>query len=270
MNVLLSSSVLIQFIDPITGEGTQNSKPEYDPVNRPWKFSCIPDEPGVYIWGMKVTVNGIEYFAPWCVGEGKIRTRLAGHYKRLCPKGDSNEELFDFSASIYSVDRIQELYGSMCVYDVIVNHAPQNAIKLSRAATVPNLIFWNDQHFMPTRFGLPTIGPPKQGSKTSDALNQLCAIGTARARQMLNQIQDCKANFNNGFYFLYALKVDGIKTTQMEHAAKNALKSAWIYTTAKAQGAYPSVIIQLPSRTDLIHDLWSPPGLRTITVPKWP
>jgi hypothetical protein len=149
------------------------------------------------------------------------------------------------------------------VYDSIVNQAPQNT-KLLRAVNVPNLIFWNDKNFIPLRCGQAPSGPPKQGCKTSFALKQLTSISTSQARELEAHIQGCKANFDHGFYFMYAVKLQAMTTVQMEHAVKNALKSICVFTTAKAQGSFPAVTIQLPLKTSMVHDLWSPPGVRTI------
>lgn len=57
----------------------------------------------------------------------------------------------------------------------------------------------------------------------------------------------------------------------MEYATKDALKSIGVYTTAEAKlekskhGKYPAVTIVLPE-TRMVHDLWSPPRVRTIKV----
>lgn len=263
----------ITFIDPITGEGAPSGELQYDPKK---SLKGVPDAPGVYIWGMKVKVNGKDYFAPWCVGEGQLRTRLFDHYNRMT--GSSNEELFDFSAASFSRADIQRLYHSMCVYDAIVNHAPKKrrghhaSVKLPRAVVVPDLIFWNDRHFIPLRFGQTPAGPSGIGCDSSFAIQQLRSIGTPYAQQAIRRIQQCKQNFTCGFHFLYwehpetwfltkdaksafgdlkqllasnkendqriaSARKRAFKpaTEAFEYATKDALKSIGIFTTAEAK-----------------------------------
>lgn len=139
---MLSSTSVIQFIDPITGEGTPDGKPQYDPLKG--DFSNIPKVPGVYIWGMKVQVGTKDYFAPWCVGQSKdLRDRLQSkHYNRLRSAGNYNEELFDFSHASYCVNDLVDLFASMKRYDDTVNHPPSGIPKLQNAVLVDKLIFW--------------------------------------------------------------------------------------------------------------------------------
>lgn len=256
----------ITFIDPITGEGTQSGKPEYDPTSKPSNFSNIPDELGVYIWGMRVLVNGNEYFAPWCVGEGKLRTRLKDHYNRLCSTGSSNEELFDFGLSQYTTDDIQARYRSMSVYDTVVNLTPLTESKLERAVPVPHLIFWQDPHFIFRRLGVLPEGPPKGKTDHRGAIDLLNLHDSRGISGLGMRIAACKGNFDYGFYFLYAKQVAGMATKQMEHATKNALKSFWITTTAKAQGSYLGTTINLPSGTPIVYDLWTYGNIRSISL----
>lgn len=307
-----SSPMTITFIDPITGVGTASGKPEYDPMykGKRGRFSGIPDERGVYIWGMNVTLDGKDYFAPWCVGEGNLRTRLKDHYRRMNSKGDSNEELFDFSQATYCTADIKSLEASMDQYDSCVNSITKKGgtDKLDAAILVPKLIFWQDNRFLYHKCGTYN-GERKYDIKHRSAIMPGGLLDTINASNhgsqalgLKGRIEQCKKNFEHGFYFIYwrlpekgsvsREVVNGIDKKRLtdgqtkslaneakndlravEHATKVALKQVGIPTTAEAYlekpknvGGYPGLTISLPSKL-LTRDLDPKPWHRAIQVP---
>lgn len=200
----------ITFIDPTKTNCSTTKKPQYDPVNRPWDFSGIPDKPGVYIWGMKVQVNGKGYFAPWYVGESiGLQGRLEEHYFGLFSRGSCNYGLYDFSQAAYSVDDIRTLYDSMRKYDSFVNKigTKGGTHKLDAALNnVPKLIFWQDNRFLHHKSTGTYTDIPKYDIRDQSGImpgGLLDDIGTTGAKDLKDRITKCKQNFDNGFYFLY-------------------------------------------------------------------
>lgn len=270
------------FIDPTQAKCMTTGEKQYDPVNRPWDFSCIPEGRGVYIWGMKVKVNGATYFAPWCVGEGRLRERIETHYFGLCSRGSYKEELFDFSQDEYSISDIRRLYQAMNEYDHKVRKAGKSDLKsgkfpkLDAACLIDRLIFWQDNRFLHHKSTGTYKGVLKYDIHDQSAImpsGWLDVIHAkdpdSKAMDLKARITKCKKNFDHGFYFLYVLQVDGTSTKQMEHATKDALKKVGIYTTADAKGGYADTTIELPD-TPFVHDLWLMKGTRRITVSAGP
>ncbi|MBK8582434.1 MAG: hypothetical protein IPL86_11545 [Flavobacteriales bacterium] len=266
---------MIQFIDPITGEGTPDAKPQYDPVNAPTDFSRIPDERGVYIWGMKVRVGSANHFAPWCVGESeRLRNRLfKDHYGKLCSSGNHNEELFDFSRATYSAQDLVDLYVSMKQYDDTVNQSRSGIAKLQNALLVDKLIYWQNALFFYSKCNIPYPGGVNRMNRSHQ--QAVCASGlldslkTADAALIKKKILDCKRSFDHRFYFIYCVLKGGEKLEQPEHSTKQALRQIGIFTTAKGQGGYPRFQINLPISTPFVHDLWGP-GMSVRTLIEGP
>lgn len=259
----------ITFIDPTKTKDPNSKRNLYNP-DTPGDFDLIPQEPGVYIWGLKVKVEDEARFIPCYVGEtgrdpkkGGLQKRLEKHYHGLRSGVNYRKELFDFSATSYSKEDVQKIYRSMCAYDTVVNPA-EGRQKLDLAIHVPDLIYWQDDRFLYDKCGKPrpTFGTDRNQREAIDLLRQW----KSEAQDLLARIENTKQNFEKHFYFIYSTQMAGLKTTQVEHATKNALKSVWVFTTADAKGKYPQVIIQLPTQTRMVHDLWSPPGVRSIKV----
>lgn len=270
----------IVFIDPTRTPRQGTGQYQYDPVHRPWDFSHIPEVPGVYIWGMKVVVDGKEYFAPWNVGEGKLRNRLETHYFGLFSRGAYNEELFDFSALQYTKYEIKALYDSMEQYDRM-----DRSEKLLQVVNIPKLIFWQDNRFLYHKCtdNFHNVAPynikDQSAIMPGGLLDRIHAQHPgSNAMSLKARIESCKRNFDHGFQFFYCLhksststsKADGMDKTKMrsiEHAVKSALKQLHVHTTAKATGSFGPTKVQFPKETNLIHDLWNEARTREVDVP---
>ena len=278
----MAKSIKITFQDPFIKAGIESSdcdtagissgtgRSKKNEIQR--HIERLKGTMGVYIWGLRLNIEGKCHFVPCYAGEGILRIRLNDHYK-VRTGVDSNQGLYDFSQSQYIISDIQARYHSMGIYDSIVNKAGYKS-RINHAAHIPHLIYWQDPNFFYDR--CQQKGPVSVREKVNHLeaiilLNQIHTLHSSNEALRLRQlIEKTKTNFDHSFYFIYAEKVDGMKTTEMEHATKNALKTIGLFTTSNAAGGYPAATIHLPSGTPMAHDLWTPAGTRTISVPARP
>ena len=108
----------VQFESPKTALDSDENKiwkNGFNPTN-PLDFNLIPNEPGVYIVGVKLLLNGIETFFPLYVGEASdLKVRLNNHYtERSTKNSNSTKEIFDLSNILTNY---KDLYEALKAYN---------------------------------------------------------------------------------------------------------------------------------------------------------
>lgn len=267
--------MVVQFESPETAldsDGNKIWKNGFNPTN-PLDFNLIPNEPGVYIYGIKLECEESEglkdKFLPLYVGIAKdLRYRLKNnHYKGLKINGKGKKEIFDLGDIYCDKNNIINLYTEMEIYDS-VRGIDQKRYALKR------LIWFNNFSFFDYKLNLPyststyvvDSGHQYTIKDKGDLDNIQIKHPKSNAALLKNKIIDTKSIFTNQFYFFYA-KLTDFKSTilpnhelydknngyvwgngnaraegknvceRVELTTKEALKKQYkIYTTAEAKG----------------------------------
>jgi len=108
----------VQFESPETAldsNGDKRWKDGFDPTKSE-DLNLIPNEPGVYILGVKLLLNGIETFFPLYVGEASyLKVRLNEHYiNRSTKQSNDTKEIFDLSNILTNY---KDLYEALKAYN---------------------------------------------------------------------------------------------------------------------------------------------------------
>lgn len=267
----------ITFHHPPTG--TANHFANFKPGN----IHHYPDEAGVYIFGLKIPVNGIVKFVPLYVGIAKnLRNRLWQHYCEERSGGNSKWYVFNY-ASIRNVKDVGDLYGDMKTADSKKRYNP--------ARFSQKLIWFNDSNFFDWKLSL---SKPGISGYVSDSgvlasilpngdLDQISINNPlSNANNLKSMIENSKSLFDQGFYFAYSslpkdvlidedhdlftlldeyknsnVYMNGRKNgpgknlaERIELAAKSSLATINIYTSAKAVGQIHKMEINLEELRD--------------------
>jgi|688.fasta_scaffold367516_2 hypothetical protein len=223
----------------------------------PWNGEHYPTEKetGVYIYGIRVKIDGHLKFVPIVVGEGVLFKRLyKDHYlgKFSNPlatllghstknSGDA-KELWDFSNSNLTVSELEKIYLDIDSYDKALGKRG----KLSLVAKLPNLIFFQDSNFFHLKH---TLSPVEKNinikiEESIDYLMDILVKGhitkTKDIREHVSRILLTLGNFRDRFYYVYASAKNnlGIDFTDkgillsIEKQTKDKLKKINIFTSA--------------------------------------
>jgi hypothetical protein len=193
-----------------TGNLSQNPFVDFDPKN----LNHYPKGAGVYIYGIRVVIEGEMKFVPICVGETiNLRNRLfKDHFVRKYLKNlenltalkptsiKENKELWDFSKKSMSILEITKLYCDLRMYTVVnagsKRTTREHMLKLNQLKA---LIYFQNENFFHAKYGNSHQVPHKNIS-ASEACNLFPKSN--------HQIGDTLRNFVENFYFVYANEID--------------------------------------------------------------
>jgi hypothetical protein len=263
----------ITFHHPPTG--TVNPLIDFEP----WNEKHYPETKGIYINGIRLKINGIMKFVPVYVGiafDDSLRNRLFNHhYKKYktCGKGvgKGNKDIWNFS-SVTDLSELLQVYVEMYHYDNINNYnhkAVRTSEEYLRALLTLNyLLFYQNRNYFVMKAG----GAFTNLGRSERELNHCDAIG--EGFDLDGQIQRIKAVYDTDFYFVFCpiedilpqLEEKGNKELfanyismsaqleRIERATKRALNIIGIHTTAKAEGEFLDMNIDLTNiQEDLVN-----------------
>lgn len=281
----------VTFESPLTARDNNKNiiwKNEFDPTNSN-HFDLIPNEPGIYIYGIKLKCNDnikkFNKFLPLYVGIAKdIRDRLKNnHYKGLKIDGNGRKEIFDLSNIDCDLISIKDLYNQMEVYDSFKGKN-EKRYKLNRLIWFNNSTFFNSKLKLlsPLSSYRDNSGHLTSISKNGDLENIYNLQPYCKALELKALIENTKKIFTEQFYFCYA-KLSDFKDTilpdnefydesqiyawrngtkrgkgmflceNIEFTTKEELKKQFgIYTTAKAEGKTTSIQIDF---SKVVHEI---------------
>lgn len=236
--------------------GTKNPLRHFDPSNPnhyPKKGTY-----GVYIYGLRLKINGVLKFIPIVVGEGDLFVRLFNdHYNkkfaipllnilgRSGKKSKDAKELWDFAKTHYTLPELSRIYADMKKYDSQIGKRG----KLSKIVHLNHLIFFQDHNFFLLKHGASTFG--KKNIKIEQSIqyliNMLVSRYAANSNNIGNHISkiiSTLANFRDNFYYVFACCEDNDDKIDyndeyirwsIEKQTKNKLDGIKLYTTADAR-----------------------------------
>lgn len=245
---------------------------QYDQKN-PGDFSHVPDEAGVYIYGLKICVGGVFKFVPLYVGDDKsnIQTRITEHYTGMYHLGSSKKELFKILQKM-SQNEIKSLYDDMAYYDSFgkgnASDGKGNPLDVRRLS-INSLIWFNNAKFFDIKLNLAEntskyLTPSGHLASIYPKKGDLDVIARPRALVLKKRIENVKNLFTTNFHFVYTTynqinpissitipalekgedkkkhtaKLNNQKKLMLsdaESATKSALKKIGIHTTADAK-----------------------------------
>jgi hypothetical protein len=179
-------------------------------IIKPDHFNSIPDEPGIYVVGVKIPVLGQgEKICLLNVGIMKdIRIKIKGHWddnNNFTATGELNsfKEIFD----LISKD-ISSIYLEMEKYNLSVRKKKTlNSFYKNIANDYPSLIWFNDNTFFDYILNLPagkSTYKPGSGHKGSVKPNgDLDIINTPQSIALKHQIENVKQLYTDRFFYTY-------------------------------------------------------------------
>lgn len=252
---------------------TANSLIEFDPSS-PSHYPPVGEE-GVYIYGIRVKVDGVLMFIPIVVGEGNLRKRLYNdHYigKFAAPlaillgdkkvKSGDAKELWDFSKSDLAVSELSSIYQDIDNYDKALGKRG----KLSRVAHLVHLIFFQDSDFFNLKHWLESVGNNHNVKieQSIDYLIKLHSSPSTSTIEHITRIITALSNFKQNFYYVFASTQNNaeidlgnrVLRESIEKQTKKQLKSIGLYTTADGRkGAEISIKLDLNKIKDELANL---------------
>lgn len=196
----------------INSNGILSKKPfnDFDPSNP----AHYPQGAGVYIYGIKVEIDGEIKFVPLCVGESSnLRKRiyndhfvgkfLTNHQNLTTAKPKTikeRKELWDFSKKSMSILEISKIYCDLRMY-MEVNKGNKRTTRehMLKINQLKSLIYFQNENFFNAKYG------------NAHQMNHK-NISASEACQLFPQsnpvISSTLANFVSNFYFVYADEMD--------------------------------------------------------------
>ena len=232
------------------------------------------DKLGVYIWGVKLNIEGVIIFCPIYVGEGWLRNCLQlRHYNRNVNYGSHRKELFDLA--ILQANHVDFYTRVLQQYNALyMNFYPNNGGAIQNAmliALINDLVYFQSQNHMNWfchGVNHPQVALNHTHGEAFANYNALCVAGNGNACNLSNTMVAAKNTIACNFYFIYAtledirnenpndfnhLTNDQLKQ-DVEHATKRALEKVNIYTVGKGVGEFPRMNINLTAiQNDLIN-----------------
>lgn len=243
---------------------------DFKPTN-PSDFDKIPNTPGVYIVGVKLSVDGKETFCPLYVGIREfLRDRIKAHYKN---GGYLNgkKELFNLSASIHSI------YNDIAQWNILWGGLKRgqktNTAKLNLYNKLKHLIWFNNDLFFSTKLEV-NIGDVlfKDGKSNHDFTTnidlhqlQIKYPNNMKISNLGNEISQTKKIINHNFYFAYyeyPINGENYKNIKgqveiLEAATKFILENQFkIYTYGHTSGNGTKIYnnLKLPTPSHIGHN----------------
>jgi len=192
------------------GSLSQNPFVDFDPKN----LNHYPKGPGVYIYGIRVVIEGEMKFVPICIGETlNLRNRLfkdhfVGKYLKnlenltaLKPTSiKENKELWDFSKKSMSILEITKLYCDLRMYTVVntgnKRTTREHMLKLNQLKA---LIYFQNENFFHANYG-----NIHQVQHKNISASEACNLFPKSNHQISTTLR----NFVDKFYFVYSDEID--------------------------------------------------------------
>lgn len=209
--------MIITFNNPPTN--CHNPLVNFNPTNK----HHYPVGAGVYVYGLRLIVDGKLQFVPLYVGIAKdLKKRIRQHYNEEKTDGNSKWYVFNYS-KIASNSDVSNLYHDMEKADTYRG--------LNNNRFTNSLIWFNNPAFFDWKLSLATgtsTYKPHSGvlSSIKDIVGDLDGIGSSQAIQLKNQIVDAKRCFDKDFYYIYAtLDNDLVCNNGTDESLKSLYKS---------------------------------------------
>jgi hypothetical protein len=257
----------IAFHHPPTG--TANPFKDFDPCNP----SHYPDTKGIYINGLRLTMDGAKRFVPLYVGiahKDSLKNRLFNHhYKKFksCVNkdGTGNKDLWDLSSVVGKKD-LQNLYDEMAHYDYINNYRGSKASRakhntsqtyLMELLFLKYLLFFQNRNYFQMKHGggffaldkhereLNHCDAINEGFDTEKKIARTKSIYTKDFYYVYCSYEEIKKQFDHNKKLLSYYPDCQSQLERIEMASKWALKTIGIHTTAKAEGEIVDMEIDL-------------------------
>jgi hypothetical protein len=200
----------------------------------PWLFDAnylktLPKVPGVYVYGVKVIINGVDKFMPLYVGiRNDIKSRLTYHYKQNGIQGNGKKELFDI-ASIHSQNDVIRIYNDMRFYD---SKSGLNPLRIG----ISSLVWFNNPVYFDSKLKLPAGTSkyrPNEGQQSSIKIGgDLDLIGTNNSINLKQQIQGVKKIYTDKFFYAFST-LDSIVAEILEDSNHPQFEVAFNYNKKK-------------------------------------
>jgi hypothetical protein len=246
---------------------TNNSLVNFDPSNK--NHYPQKGEKGVYIYGLRLKIDGELKFIPIVVGESDdLHRRLfTEHYKEKfdnplsillgIPSNASGDakEIWDFSKRNYQLNELIAIYNDLSYYDSQL----YSRNKCLNVATLSHLIFFQNSDFFHLKHNaIPLVNKIKVKTENSiDVLINLInngGINVIDVKQHIGKILSTLVNFRDNFYFVYAKNdLDNAELDfnnevirlDIEKQTKDKLKLINIHTTADAKSVDKTIPIKI-------------------------
>ncbi|MFM7016086.1 MAG: hypothetical protein ACKOX3_07150 [Bacteroidota bacterium] len=235
------------------GNKSNNPFNDFVPANK----QHYPTTKGIYIYGLKLKVNGIDKFVPFYVGisYGKDSTLLkrlyTDHYTKNKTGGKGKKELWDFT-NPSSTKQLSNIYSELFYYDYINNYrnvVGKNTKQFRRSEAYIKellnfnyLLYFNNKNYFEMKNGKAY----KNYHETQREIDHWSSL----IKYPGKKITRIKALFSTNFYYIYCpfediekqIPKNEIKVTtkelleRIELTTKLALKNINIHTTAAAKG----------------------------------
>jgi len=200
----------------------------------PWLFDAnylkkLPKVPGVYVYGIKVNINGIDKFMPLYVGiRNDIKSRLTYHYEQNGILGNGRKELFDI-LSIHSTADAIRISNDIGVYNSL---SGLNPLRIG----ISSLIWFGNPIFFDLKLKLPA-GTSKfrsgEGHQSSVKIGgDLDLIGTNNSANLKSQIQGVKNLYTDKFYHAF-ITLDSIVAEILKDSQHPQFENAVNYNKNK-------------------------------------
>jgi hypothetical protein len=251
----------VQFESPETAfdsDGNKIWKNGFNPTN-PLDFNLIPNEPGVYIYGIKLECKESDdlndKFLPLYVGIAKdLRDRLKNnHYEGLKINGKGKKEIFDLTDINCNIKNIKDLYDQMEIYDSV------RGIHQKRYA-LERLIWFNNFSFFDYKLNLPCStstyvvdsGHQYTIKAKGDLDNIQIKYPKSNAALLKNKIAITKSIFTNRFYFFFVKLSDFLGSIEKQHELYDISKKyIWRKENKIAEGMRACERVELTVKEEL-------------------
>lgn len=204
--------LILQHPPVVNSNGIISENPfnDFDPYN-PMHY---PIGSGVYIYGIKVEIDGVLRFVPICVGEsenlkerlqkdhfiGKFQKNYANLFSTKQKKISEKKELWDFSKNQISMLDLSKIYCDMRHYIFMNSGRNRRALEyMLRLNQLKNLIYFQNKNYFNAKYGYPHENLHRNIS-ASDACSQF--------PKSYDKISSTLKNFTDNFYFVYANSIE--------------------------------------------------------------
>lgn len=203
----------VQFESPETAldsDGNKIWKKGFNPTN-PLDFDLIPNEPGVYIVGVKLLLNGIETFFPLYVGEASyLKVRLNKHYKERSTKNsNSTKEIFDLSNILKSYKDLYEAlkaYNDLWTFNSIKKGGSKKKHKMYCNDKIEEfLIYFQCSSYLNFCLNLDVKTSCWKDMNHKDFNDYVSILNTSSSKKLLDSYNLTKECVQDNFYFSYCI-----------------------------------------------------------------
>jgi hypothetical protein len=203
----------VQFESPETAldsDGNKIWKNGFNPTN-PLDFNLIPNEPGVYIVGVKLLLNGIENFFPLYVGEASnLKVRLNNHYKERSTKNsNSTKEIFDLSNILINYKDLYEAlkaYNDLWIFNSIKIGGSKKKHKMYCDGRIEKfLLYFQCSSYLNFCLNLDVKTSCWKDFNHKYFYNHLTLLDSPTSKKIVNTYNLTKECIRDNFYFSYCI-----------------------------------------------------------------